>query len=234
MFSPLAFPGGAIFYDFVIHIPPPSHLALAPFDLYREPLAVIAIADGEELENMTFSKRQSASGYARTMTEKNIRALYQELEDLRDAYPKILAHQILIFDYTPPEGDEVPIPEGIQTIPPVEHSTETTMKTIMCDISSLLLAEMNTLAKSFEGMSAIESPGQVPTRPTTNGSWASDDANPQTRRNTQFSLPSATRSASSGAVDRSQARMSMPIAFKSLPFGSANPSPGAKPTRSGL
>lgn len=236
MFSPLAFPDGAIFYDLVTHIPPPSHLALAPFDLYREPLAIIAIADGEELKNVAFSKRQSASSHALTMIERNIRALYQDLEDLRDAYPKLLTHHVLIFDYAPAGGEEIPIPEGIQTIPPVEQSTVTTMKTIMCDISSLLLAEMNTLAKSFEGMTSIDSPGQAPTRPSANGSWASDDANPQARRNSQFSLPSITRSAStSGAVDRSQARMSMPVPFKS-PFGSASSSPGARPanSRSGL
>ncbi|KAK7750595.1 hypothetical protein SLS62_007442 [Diatrype stigma] len=236
MFSPLAFPDGAIFYDLVTHIPPPSHLALAPFDLYREPLAIIAIADGEELKNVAFSKRQSASAHTLTMIERNIRALYQELEDLRDTYPKLLTHQVLIFDYAPAGGEEIPIPEGIQTIPPVEQSTVTTMKTIMCDISSLLLAEMNTLAKSFEGMTSIDSPGQASTRPSANGSWASDDANPQARRNSQFSLPSITRSMStSGTADRSQARMSMPVPFKS-PFGSASSSPGARPAnaRSGL
>ncbi len=48
MFSPLAYPDGVIFYDLITHVPPPSHLALSPFDLYREPLAVIALAAGAE------------------------------------------------------------------------------------------------------------------------------------------------------------------------------------------
>ncbi|RYP37289.1 hypothetical protein DL766_001599 [Monosporascus sp. MC13-8B] len=238
MFSPLAFPDGMIFYDLLTHVPPPSHLALSPFDLYREPLAVIAIADGEELEEVAFSKRESVGGHARTMTERNIRTLYQELEGLRDAYPKVLAHQVLIFDYDPPADDAIPIPEGIQTIPPVERSTVTTMKTIMCDISSLLLAEMTTLAKSFEGMSTIDSPGQAPARPQTNGSWTSDDANLLGRRSSQVAPSTVMRSASSsGALDRSQARMSMPAPLKSLPFGSANSTPvtrSSTPARSGL
>lgn len=237
MFSPLAFPNGAIFYDLVTHIPPPSHLALCPFDLYREPLAVIAIADGEELGNVPFSKRQSTS-HAPTTTEGNIRALYQDLEDLRDAYPKMLSHQVLIFDYAPPPEGEVPVPEGITVIPPLEQSTVTTMKTAMCDISSLLLAEMNTLAKSFEGTTAIDSPGQAPSRPATNGVWTSDDTNPLARRNSQFAMPNVTRSAStSGAIERKEARMSMPVPFKSLPFGSSNSTPGTRsstPARSGL
>ncbi|KAI1648106.1 Trs120-domain-containing protein [Daldinia loculata] len=239
MFSPLAFPDGAMFYDLITYIPPPSHLALAPFELFREPLAVIAIADGRELENVTFSKRQSANGHAPTIVERNIRTLYQELEELRDTYPKILTHQVLIFDYAPQTESTVPIPEGIKTIPPVENSNRTTVKTIMCDISSLLLAEMTTLAKSFEGTTSIDSPGQAPTRPDLNGaSWTSDDANPAARRNSQYAVSSVTRSAStSGAADRGLARMSMPVPFKSLPFGSSSSTPSGRPTtpvRSGL
>ncbi|KAI0019599.1 Trs120-domain-containing protein [Xylariomycetidae sp. FL0641] len=235
MFSPLAFPDGAIFYDLITYVPPPSHLSLAPFDLFREPLAVIAIADGAELGNVPFSKRQSASSHAPTMMERNIRTLYQELEELRDTHPKMLTHHVLIFDYTPPEEHEIHIPDGIKTVPPVEHSKRTTMKTIMCDVSSLLLAEMETLARSFEGMTVIDSPGQTPTRPGLNGTnaWTSDDANPAARRNSQHAP--VTRSAStSGAADRSLARMSMPVPFKSRPFSS---SPSARPTtpvKSGL
>ncbi|OTB07744.1 hypothetical protein M426DRAFT_317640 [Hypoxylon sp. CI-4A] len=238
MFSPLAFPNGAMFYDLIAYVPPPSHLALVPFELFREPLALIAIADGRELENVAFSKRQSAS--APTMAERNVRTLYQELEDLRDAYPKVLAHQVLVFDYAPDIEQTIPIPEGIKTIPPIENSKRTTIKTIMCDISSLILAEMTTLAKSFEGMTAIDSPGQAPSRPGVNGlsSWTSDDANPVARRNSQYAVSGVTRSAStSGAGDRNQARMSMPVPFKSLPFGPNNSNPSARPTtpvRSGL
>ncbi|KAI0119942.1 hypercellular protein A [Nemania sp. FL0031] len=239
MFSPLAFPDGAIFYDLITHVPPPSHLALSPFDLFREPLAVIAIADGNELENAAFSKRQSANGYAPTIAERNIRTLYQELEDLRDTYSKVLTHHVLIFDYNPPSDHAIPLPEGIKAIPPLEHSKRTTMKTAMCDISSLLLAEMNTLAKSFEAMTSIDSPGQAPSRPGLQnaGSWTSDDATTTTRRNSQFAISAIARSASSsGTADRSQARMSMPP-FKSNPFGSSSSTPSARPStpvKSGL
>ncbi|KAI0801663.1 hypercellular protein A [Xylaria sp. FL0064] len=239
MFSPLAFPDGAIFYDLITYVPPPSHLALSPFDLFREPLAVIAIADGQELENVAFSKRQSANGYAPTMAERNVRTLYQELEDLRDMYPKVLTHHVLIFDRNPPQDNAIPLPEGIMAIPPLEHSKRTTMKTVMCDISSLLLAEMNTLAKSFEAMTAIDSPGQAPSRPglPSAASWTSDDANPTGRRNSQFAVSTMARSSSSGGTaDRSQARMSMPPP-KSLPLGSSSSTPTARPStpvRSGL
>ncbi|KAJ9131087.1 Hypercellular protein A [Pleurostoma richardsiae] len=232
MFSPLAFPAGAIFYELITHAPPPSHLALSPFDLYREPLAIIALADGAELESVLFSKRQSGGP---TIAERNIRTLYQELEDLRDAYPKAIVHQVLLFDYLESEH-HVPIPEGLVPIPPPEHCKRTTMRTAMCDISSLLLAEMTTLAKSFEAMNYIDSPGQSSTIRQLNGSSWGEDSNTLLRRNSQYSMPNSRSISANALPDRSQARMSMPVPFKGLPIGSSSSTPGrpSTPVKSGL
>lgn len=203
MFSPLAYPDGVILYDLISHAPPPSHLALSPFDLYREPLAIIAIADGTELEGSAFSKRHSSNGTGPTVTERNMRALYQELEDLRDVYPKSLVHQVLVFDYPPPT-DDVHIPEDIKTIPPLEDSKRTTIKTVMCDISSLLLAEMTTLAKSVEAMTSIDSPGSYAAKQMRiTNDWADGS-----RRNSH--LPQHLMRSSSVSNERAQSRMSMP------------------------
>ena len=194
-----------MFYDLMMHHPPASHLSLSPFDLFREPLAVIAVADGVELRSTVFSRRQSSG---RTVEETNIRALYQELEDLRDRYPKVLVHQVLVFDYLPSKENPLPIPEGIITIPPVEHLKRTTIKTVMCDISSLILAEMTTLARSYEGMHFIDSPGHSSERPP-NGITGEEQAG-SGRRNSQFSLPLNRSSSASGVADRGHVRMSMP------------------------
>ncbi|KAK4168944.1 TRAPP II complex [Cladorrhinum sp. PSN259] len=223
MFSPLAFPAGAMFYELLTHHPPPSHIALSPFDLYREPLAVIAVADGVELGKGVFNKRHSGAA-GRTIEETNIRTLDQELECLRDRFPKALAHQVLIFDYLPSEENPVPIPEGIVTIPPAELLKRTTIKTVMCDISSLILAEMTTLAKSVEGMSYIDSPGHTSSR-----EMAAADA--VGRRNSQFALPVNRSSSTSGLADRGHVRMSMPpVPSKGEPFGSSNSTPVRSPT----
>ncbi|KAI6785048.1 Transport protein particle subunit-like protein [Emericellopsis cladophorae] len=229
MFSPLAFPDGAILYDLITHVPPPSHTALTPFDLYREPLAVIALADGSELGKETFSKSQSVNGSGPTMVEKSIRALYQELEDLRDQYPKALVHQVLIFDYVPPASTIVPIPEGVLVIPPTEDSLRTTMKTVMCDISSQLLAEMTTLARSFEQMTSIESPVHYSgTRPIPGKEHG---ANGMPRRNSQYSVPHHDgRSASVGVPSKHHARMSMPPVPTRPAMGSSSSTPGRPST----
>lgn len=239
MFSPLAFPGGAIVYDLTTSMPPSSHLSLSPFDLYREPLSVIAVADGSELHQAVISKRRSPM--APTTTEQNIRALYQELEDLRDTFSKALVHHVLIFDYVSPTETPIPLPEGIITVPPPEHCKRTTMKTIMCDVSSLMLAEMTTLAKSFEGMTVIDSPGQASGARGLNGLSAGLKDAALSRRNSQHSLPTNSRSSStSGMADRAQARMSMPpmpSEASRLPSSSSMPGFDGRPStpvRSGL
>ncbi|SPO00778.1 related to hypercellular protein (hypA) [Cephalotrichum gorgonifer] len=217
MFSPLAFPAGAILYELITHAPPSSHLALSPFELFREPLVIIALADGKELGRDVIGKRNSLNGRAPTLVEQNVRSLSQELEDLRDNYGKALVHQVLIFDYENPEGHEIPMPEGIIPVPPVEKSKRTTMKGVLCDVSRLLLAEMTTLAKSIQGTTFIDSPGQLSSSKLDGSAWAPEAANGHNRRNSQF-----TRSTSSSGLsdnsDRSRVRMSMPpVPFKSSP-----------------
>lgn len=241
MFSPLAYPDGAMLYDLIGHVPPPSQLALSPFDLYREPMAVIALADGQELRDPTFSKRHSAHGTGRTVIEKNVRALYQELEDLRDDYPKALVHQVLIFDYAPPAGVEIALPEeGVVAIPPPQDCKTTTLKTVMCGISSLLLAEMTEPGRSYEAMTSIESPGNYIPKHTNGGSWGGDGGlNGIGRRNSQFALPNHdARSTSAGSVvDKHHARMSMPVPPRPQ-IGSSNSTPASvrptTPVKSGL
>lgn len=160
------------------------------------------------MNHASFSRRISANGTAPSMVERNIRALYQELEDLRDNYCKAIVHQIMIFDYVAPEESSFPIPEGIIAVPPADQQKRTTMRAILCDISSLLLSEMTSLAKSFEAMNFIDSPGQIPLGAMS--SLSSEDSPHTSRRNTQFSL-SAKSASASGLSERQNARMSMPV-----------------------
>lgn len=228
-------------YDLITHVPPASHLALSPFDLYREPLGIIAVADGKELHDANFNKRHS-TGATTSIVEKNIRGLYQELEELRDNYPKALVHQVIIFDYEAQKGVEISMPdEGVISVPPLEECKRTTMKTVMCDISSLLLAEMTTLARSFEAMTTIESPGMFASANNMNGgAWGRGDSTPNgsARRNSQFALPHPlSRSSSvSSAPDRSNARMSLPPMASRTPISASNSFNGrpSTPPRGGL
>jgi hypothetical protein len=223
MFSPLAFPTGMMVFDLTTFYPPPSHVALSPFELYREPLVIIALADGSELDHVSYrgSTRRSINGNGPPKPEHNLRELYQDLEDLRDRYPKALVHQILLFDYVPREslGN---LPEGLVAIPPPAECKRTTMKTVMCDISSMLLAEMTTLAKSLQALTTIDSPSQAQINRQYNGAWNVAQSDMLSRRT---SVQGDSRSESpAGSRDRSHVRMSMPSVLRRADSNASTPS----------
>ncbi|PQE13861.1 hypothetical protein CJF30_00006682 [Rutstroemia sp. NJR-2017a BBW] len=233
MFFPLAFPLGMIVYDLTTHYPPPSHTALSPFELYREPLVIIALADGAELQHTSYKDTNGATvnGGGISRLDQNVRELYQDLEDLRDRYTKALVHQVLVFDYKH-EGSAAPLPEGLIPIPTPAQCGITTMKTMMCDISALLLAEMTTSARALQALSTIESPSLTLASSQYNGNnWAigSPDAGPSRRSSqmSQISLPrDDSRSGSPAtAIDRNNHRMSMPAQLRSTGSESGNSSP---------
>lgn len=161
MFSPLAFPTGFVLYDLSICSPPPSHLTLSPFELYREPLVVIAICDGAGIEHeaATMLANADRGSDGDTASSDSLKQFFSEgIEKLQTEFSKALIHQIVIFDYEEPNFE---LPEGVLMMPPPEKSKTTTIKTLMCDITSSLLAEMTAFAKSLQALPTIESPTQV-------------------------------------------------------------------------
>lgn len=160
MFSPLAFPEGLVLYDLSLTLPPPSHLELSPFELYREVLAVIGIVDGRQLEaegGQYASSEEGGRGMAirerRTFQENTLESLSLSLDGMRRDFPKSILHQILVFD-----TEASNLPNGVSSVPSPERSRTTTVKTVMCDLTSKLLAEMTTYAKSLQAMPSPDTP----------------------------------------------------------------------------
>lgn len=204
-----------IVYELTTSLPPPSHLALAPFELYREPLIILAIADGSELDHVSHKdgNGNETNGYDVQEHIRQLRALDQELESVRDQHPKALVHQALLFDYHH-ESTSPELPEGLVPVPSSEKSKITTMKTIVCDLSSLFLAELTAMAKSFQGMSTIESPGlHLGKRGSESYSWQNGSSRPMSQYDSQ-SIDSRTGSpVPIPKADKSAMRMSMPVRF---------------------
>ena len=162
MFSPLAFPTGSIIYDLSTSLPPPSHLALTPFELYREPLIVLGIADHTSIRTQSSHEFASTLEGDTKLRRKHPRTLEEillpVLGELQGEFPRALVHELLIFDHNDPTAK---ILNGMMAVPPPELSKTTTMRTIMCDVTSHLLAEMTTYAKSLQALPTIDSPKQV-------------------------------------------------------------------------
>ncbi|KAL1306457.1 hypothetical protein AAFC00_005155 [Neodothiora populina] len=160
MFSPMAFPNGALLYHYSTAMPPPSNLALAPYELFREPMMLIGIADAEEYHGENHRGSDAA-----------IKAELEKVADhLKEQFPKILVRQLLIID-GPPDHSSDWVPEGAMCVPAQKDSRSTTMKTVMCDISAKFLAELSTYAKAVQALPSVQSPGlsshtsQIPHRP---------------------------------------------------------------------
>lgn len=90
--------------------------------------------------------------------EHLLRVLSRGLEKMQVEFPKAVLHQILIFECDTPN---LKLPDGVITVPSPQKSNFTTIKTLMCDITSSLLAEMTTFAKSLQALPTLESPNQL-------------------------------------------------------------------------
>ena len=163
-FSPLAFPEGLVLYDLSTTLPPSSHLALAPFEIYREPLVVVGIADGRELA-VDGVKAHNSKGYGSVGASIDGHAnngydwdsLSRDFTGLQEEYSRALLHQVLVFDH-----DSSSLPKDIYPVPSPEKSRTTTVKTVMCDLTSRLLAEMTTFAKSLQNLASLDTPRVPP------------------------------------------------------------------------
>ncbi|KAL8959398.1 MAG: hypothetical protein Q9193_003736, partial [Seirophora villosa] len=160
LFSPLAFPAGRVFFDIGTSVPPATHLALSPFELYRQPLIVIAVADSQSVQhgpnNHVHNKGRDGKGEsASTLSEESIQSLLQHRQQLASDFSSALVHHVVVFDF---DGPTQRLPDGISVVPPPAKSKTTTIKTIMCDLTSQLLAEMTSFARSLEQLTSLDSP----------------------------------------------------------------------------
>ena len=81
--------------------------------------------------------------------------LSRVLKLLKEKYQSALLHEIFIFDW---DKNSSSMPAALIPIPSSKHSKTTTIKTVMCDLSSLLLGEMTGYAKSLLALPNIETP----------------------------------------------------------------------------
>ncbi|KAK7730779.1 hypothetical protein SLS57_001610 [Botryosphaeria dothidea] len=153
MFSPLRNPEGMLLYYFTTSMPPASYISLSPFELCREPLMVLGIADGEEYQEALDSESANAAEDKTNVALKR-EELNEVVDVMREEYPRAIVHKLLLFDSGLPSLPSW-LPEETMLVPPLSESTMTTMKTVMCDLSSLLLAEMTGLAKSLQALPEI-------------------------------------------------------------------------------
>ncbi|KAF1917807.1 hypercellular protein-like protein HypA [Ampelomyces quisqualis] len=216
MFYPLAFPNGTLLYDLSTSLPPASHRSLSPFELFREPLLVIGIGDASEYPWLNSSRESDGAPQSQYEGLEDIQAA---VEDIRGQFSRAYLHSLMLFDAETQNSHPRLPPETI-FVPPTSRLKTTTMKTILCDLTATLLAEMTTLARSIQALSTVASPAAQHGGGDSAPSWASSDHSTVqfSRRNSQVPNSSISESLLSGT--QKDHRMSMPV----LPSTSGGPS----------
>ena len=221
MFSPLAFPNGTLLYDLSTSLPSASQLSLSPFEQFREPLLVIGIADATEYPWLDGSRAEGDSPPVEPSTDdEDAQELTSATEDLREQFPKAYHHCIMVFE-SASQSRHQRLPQETLLVPPMAQLKTTTLKTIMCDLTSTLLAEMTTLARSMQALPTIASPASHNGSADNAPSWASPESGTTqfSRRASQTPTASRPESPVSGAQPKDLHRMSMPV----LPSSSGGP-----------
>ena len=232
MFSPLAFPTGQVVYDMLLSDPSPSHLALVPFELFHEPLAVIAIAEGgdfkdvEALHNKLELSDDDGEARAQGLISEGdaFAGLLGCVVNLKDRYPSALVHQVFIFDCDMPASA---FPASLVPVPSLKKSKTTTMRTLMCDMTSILLVEMTSYAKSIQALPNVETPKRTQQERLSNDhhTISSTQINGTTPGpDSRVSNAQGSRSSSPvRGVERSQYRASLPARVNSVGPGFGTP-----------
>lgn len=222
MFSPLAFPNGTLLYDLSTSLPPVSHRSLSPFEQFREPLLIIGICDASEYSWLSPSRASDKAtstapsrAYARSDDTDDIQAA---VADLKEQFSRAYLHSLMMFD-TEAQSPHPHLPPETIFVPPASLLKTTTMKTIMCDLTATLLAEMTTLARSIQALPTVASPAAQSGLAANTPSWANADhsTSQSSRRNSQTANASRPVSPQSGAPKDAH-RMSMPV-LSSTPGG---------------
>ena len=214
MFSPLAWPEGTLLYDFSTSMPPPSHLSLSPFEQFREPLLIIGLGDASEYAWLEPSRAADGSP-AETFEEPpaddaDANAILFGIDDLREQFPRAYLHSLMMFGSVS-QSRHPRLPQETLLIPSKSQLKTTTMKTLVCDFTATLLAEMTTLAKSIQALPTLVSPASQNGMADATPSWATSDSTSQfPRRNSQAQSTSRPSSPASGA-HKDDHRMSMPV-----------------------
>lgn len=180
---------------------------------------ILGVADGQEYEAL---EKEGPTGAVVDSTNVALKReeLNEAVDVLREQYSRALVHSLLLFDSVLPSLPSW-CPEETILVPPISESKKTTMKTVMCDLSSLLLAEMTTLAKSLQALPEISiSSATVPQQPPKSPFSL-------VRRQSSFGIgtPDSPSSRSASPANRDSMRANpMPLRL-TLPNETQRPSP---------
>lgn len=101
------------------------------------------------------AEESGSDGPESRLSEESVEFLLLQQQYLASDLSSALVHQVILFDY---DGPIQTLPRGISAVSSPSKSKTTTVKTIMCDLTSQFLAEMTSFARSIQELTSLDSP----------------------------------------------------------------------------
>nr|POE46173.1 transport protein particle subunit [Quercus suber] len=141
LLAPQAFPQGSLLFNFTSSAHDEQHQHFSPYELFREPLLVIGVA-----EDVGSDSRESA------------KQLSIAREHLKELYPRVVHRQLLVLQTT----DHVSISDIDDAILVAnsQQDHDPAIRRSVCQMSASFLQELATYAKAMQASPSIQTPGQ--------------------------------------------------------------------------
>ena len=152
-------PEGYVLYDFSNSVPSASHSAMSPFELFREPVMILGLVDGNEYNDSGIPSQTADQGEGDAAANEGVLSdrLENMLMDIREQNPKALVHQIIVIDHTGHESSANPT-EQKKDILFISQGDREQHRAFLRNLTSTLLAELASYAKSIQALQIVPSP----------------------------------------------------------------------------
>lgn len=135
LLSPKALPESSLLFNYVTYPAGQQDQQLAPYELYREPLLVLGVADGlSEHDEKRTGELKDAAAY------------------LRERHSRVVHRHILLLQ------QQAEAAEGVTVLPDGELSFS--LKAAMAEVAERLLVELSTYTKAMQASPTVQTPGQ--------------------------------------------------------------------------
>jgi len=144
---------GSLLYNYTTSAPSEQHQQLVPFELFREPLLVLGIADGQQ-EQEAGEQQGFAAAFAY----------------LRERHPRVVHRQLVVLGE--PADRPTQTPDSVVFVKSdtddndrisarVADANGVPLKDALCEISARFLKELSTYTKALQASPNVQTPGQT-------------------------------------------------------------------------
>lgn len=189
--SPKAFPKGSILYNYSTSTPSPQLEQLSPLELFREPLLVLGVIDGEGSRDESDEKELGAG-------------------ILRERYPRVVHRQLVILE----DGDIMCHSEDDAIrIGSAGEQDDKALKDAMSRTSARFLKELSTYTRAMQASPSVTTPGQTARSLQRTVSHKEEEKRPSSYHSTPIeSVEAASQVESGGRVSPATSFDQMPSA----------------------